>query len=290
MFVLGPLTLLLLLSRPRTWREWIWIGASVALALVFLQAPATNLADRTLRAAGTFFTGAFVMTSLLGGRSLFNRTVLAVTLAATATVGWFAALGIRWSVLRASVIEQQWALYRSLMPNLPEGLPASADIGAGRSAELAAELARGIVTAVQVWPAMNAFLALAGGWLAWTWYHRLASAPIGRPAAPFRQFTFSDHFVWLVIVAGAVTLAPVPDTVSLVAGNVLLFVLALYAGRGIAVIQTALLPAPMGLAIVLSIGGALLLPLALMVATLIGLADTWLDLRRRMAPPEGAMS
>jgi hypothetical protein len=94
----------------------------------------------------------------------------------------------------------------------------------------------------------------------------------------------------LVIVAGAVTLSPLPEPWSLLAGNLLLFLLALYAGRGLAVIQTALQPAPVGLAVVLSIAGALLLPLALIVATLIGLADTWLDLRRRMAPPEGATS
>jgi hypothetical protein len=103
-------------------------------------------------------------------------------------------------------------------------------------------------------------------------------------------FTFADHMIWLVIVAGALTLAPIPHPWSLIAGNVVLFVLALYAGRGLAVIQTALQPAPVGLAVVLSVGGVLLLPLALLVVTLIGLADTWLDLRRRMAPPEGAKS
>lgn len=290
LFVLGPLTLLLLLSRPRTVREWLWIGASVALAFVFLRLPAPTLADRTLRAAGTFFAGAFLMTSLLGGRSLFNRTLLAVTMATTATTGWFVALGIRWSDLRSSIVSTQWTLYRALFPALPDTPPESVEIGGGQAAELAAELAMGISAAVEVWPAMNAILALAGGWLAWTWYHRVAFAPIGLPPAPFRDFTFSDHLVWVVIVAGAVTLARVPHPWSLVAGNLLLFLLALYAGRGLAVIQAALRPAPVGLAIVLSIVGVLLLPLALIVATLIGLADTWLDLRRRMAPPEGALS
>lgn len=289
MFVLGPLTLLLLLSRPRTAREWLWIGASVALAFVFLRLPVT-LADRTLRAAGVFFTGAFVMTSLLGGRSLFNRTLLSVAVATAATVGWFSALGIRWSSLRSSIVATQWSLYRTLFPNLPEVPPAGADIGSGDLAQMAAELAQGISTAVEVWPAINAILALGGGWLAWMWYHRMATAPIGRPAPPFRDFRFSDHLVWLVIVTGAVTLARVPQPWSLLTGNLLLFLLALYAGRGLAVIQTALRPAPVGLAVVLSIAGVLLLPLALMVATLIGLADTWLDLRRRMAPPEGASS
>jgi hypothetical protein len=288
-FVLGPLALLLLLSRPRTVREWLWIAASVALAFVFLGLPVT-LADRTVRAAGAFFTGAFVMTSLLDGRSLFNRALLAVTVATGATVAWFVALGIRWNDLRASIVATQWATYRALMPSLPELPPVGADIGSGSQAQLAADLARGIATAVDVWPAIHAIFALAGGWLAWTWYHRLATAPIGKAPPSFRQFTFSDHLVWLVIVSGAATLAPLPASVSLAAGNVLLFLLALYAGRGLAVIQTALVPAPIGLAIVLSIAAVLLLPLALIVATLIGLADTWLDLRRRMAPTEGALS
>jgi hypothetical protein len=200
------------------------------------------------------------------------------------------ALGIQWSALRATIIAQQWAVYRALLPNLPELPPDTVDIGGGRTAELAADLARTITMAVDVWPAIHAVLALGGGWLAWVWYHRLASAPIGRPPAPFRVFTFADHMIWLVIVAGALTLAPIPHPWSLIAGNVVLFVLALYAGRGLAVIQTALQPAPVGLAVVLSVGGVLLLPLALLVVTLIGLADTWLDLRRRMAPPEGAKS
>jgi hypothetical protein len=268
-------------------REWLWIGASIVLALVFLGLPVT-LADRTVRAAGAFFTGAFVMTSLLGGRSLFNRTLLAVTVATAATSGWFLALGIRWSELRASIVATQWATYRALVPDLPELPPAGAEIGSGARAQLAADLARGISTAVEVWPAIHAVFAMAGGWLAWTWYHRMAAAPIGRPSPPFRQFTFSDHLVWLVILSGAAALAPLPGPLSLVAGNVLLFLLALYAGRGLAVIQTALVPAPIGLAVLLSIVAVLLLPLALMVATLIGLADTWLDLRRRMAPTEGA--
>ena len=291
LFVLGPLTLLLLLSRPRTMREWIWIGASVALALVFLRQP-VSLSDRTLWAAGAFFTGAFVMTSLLGGRSLFNRTMLAAGVAVTATYGWFAALGIGWSELRSSIVTTQWTLYRTLMPDLPEVPPAggAAEIGSGRIAEMAAELARGIGTLADFWPAIHGILALGAGWLAWTWYHRLASDPIGRPAAPFRTFRFSDHLVWLLIVAGAMTLSPIPAPWSLMAGNLLLFLLALYAGRGLAVIQTALQPAPVGLAVVLSIAGILLLPLAWIVTTLIGLADTWLDLRRRMAPPEGALS
>lgn len=286
LFVLGPLTLLLLLSRPRTVREWAWIGASVALALVTLRT-GTALPDRTLRAAGALFTGGFVMASLVGIPSLMRRALASIALAVAGTIAWFAVLRIRWSELQAAITATQWAVYRRFFPGLPDTPPDGSAVTVGTTAEFAVELARNMAALVDLWPAINAVLALIGGWLAWTWYHRVASEPIGAVPRPLREFTFSDHVVWLVIACGAATLAPLPPTVSLVVGNLLLFLLVLYVGRGLAVIRTALLPAPLGLAFILSTAAILLLPLALIVAALVGLADTWLDLRRRMAPPEG---
>ncbi len=288
-FVLGPLALLLFLSRPRTLREWLWIGVSVALAVALLRLPAT-LSERTLRAAAAFFTGAFVMTSLAGVRSLLHRTLTAIGIAVVAVVGWFATLGLSWSDLRESIITSQWALYRLLLDDLPEQMPTAMELDSGVLHGRVAELTRGILTTVEFWPAIHAVLALAGGWLAWTWYHRVASEPIGTRPVPFREFRFWDHLIWLVVIAGAALLMGLPPTADLVVSNLLLFLLALYAGRGLAVIQTALLPAPRALAVLLSVASIVLLPLALMTVTLIGIADTWLDLRRRMAPPEGALS
>lgn len=286
-FVLGPLALLLLLSRPVRMTEWLWIGASAVLALVVLNAPAT-LVDRTVRAAGVCFTGAFVIMSLIGIRSLFRRALLAVIGAAGAVAAWFAMLGIGWTELRAALIDTQWVVYRLFFPQLPEVPPQSSPIGQGRGAEFAAELGRGLTTTVDLWPASQAILALGGGYLAWRWYHRIASSPIGQPARPFRDFTFPDPYVWLVIVAGALALAPLPGGWSLLARNAVVFLLAVYAGRGLAVIQTALVPAPTAMAVLLGVAALFLLPLAVVVATLVGLADTWLDLRRRMAPLQGA--
>jgi hypothetical protein len=287
LFVLGPLALLLFLSRPRTLREWFWIGASVALAWVMLQLP-TSIVDRTIRAAGLLFTGAFVSASLVGVRSLLHRTLLAIAIAAIGTVGWFTVLGLDWSALRSAVTAMQWDVYRIAMPTLPETPPSAGDVALGTTAELASNLARSLAAAADVWPAIQAIMAAVGGWLAWTWYHRVASAPIGAPPRPFREFTFSDHLVWLVILFGGLTLAPLPLAAALVVANLLLFLLALYAGRGLAVLGTALRRAPLGMGFVLSLVALLLLPLALIGLTLLGLADTWLDLRRRMLAPQGA--
>lgn len=286
-FLLGPLTLLLLLSRPATLREWLWIGISVVAALLLLRMPAT-LTDRTIRAAGAFFTGAFVMASLLGVPSLFRRAFFSVGLAAGAVAGWFAVLGLGWNELVSSVRSWQWSALRGVRPELPEAPPTGSAIGGGPAAEAAAQFAAAIDATAMLFPALLAILAMGGGWLAWVWYHRVASHPIGRPSPPFRDFRFSDHLVWLVVLTGALALAPLPEAWTAAGSNLLVFLLALYAGRGLAVIQTALVPAPMGLALLLTAVALVLLPLAVVVCTLLGLADTWLDLRRRLAPPEGA--
>lgn len=286
-FLLGPLTLLLLLSRPRTLREWLWIGISVAAAFVMLRVPAT-LAERTIRAAGAFFTGAFVMTSLLGVPSLFRRALFAVGLTAGATAGWFAALGMGWTDLVTSVRDWEWSAMRLVRPDLPDTPPLGAGIGGSEAEKIAAGFAQGLHATSHLFPAMLAIVAMGGGWLAWVWYHRVASRPIGRPSPPFHEFRFSDHLIWLVVAAGAIALAPLPAGWHALGVNLLVFLLALYAGRGLAVIQTGLRQAPAGLGLLLLATAPFLFPLAVTVCTLTGLADTWLDLRRRMLPPEGA--
>ena len=285
-FFLGPLALLLLLSRPERLREWIWIAIAIAATFVMLRGPAT-LTDRTIRGAGILFTGAFVMMSLLQVRSLFRRTALATLLATATTVGWFRVLGIGWRELTDAVAEYSWAIWRSQIPSLPEVPPEGVPVAAGQSAQLAADLAMAMRAGADLFPAMLALAAMAGGWLAWSWYHRVASHPIGRPPAPWRTLRFSDHLIWVVIVAGALVVLGLDGPGGAVSRNVLLVGLVLYAGRGLAVIQTALVPAPAALGVLLTVGAVLLLPLAGMVCALTGIADTWLDLRRRMVPPEG---
>ena len=64
-----------------------------------------------------------------------------------------------------------------------------------------------------------------------------------------------------------------------------LFGVGLYALRGSAVLATALRYAPRLFVVMLVVGALFLLPFAVGGLALLGLADTWLDFRRRMAPP-----
>ncbi len=285
-FVLGPLAVLLLLSRPRTAREWFWIGLCVVLAAVMLRLPAT-LTGRTIRAAEAFFTGAFVIATVWGVRSLVTRALLAVTASAVVTAGWFAALGIHWSTLRTAFVNDYWVTWRLLSPDLPARPPLMGETGVTAAA---LQIAAAIRDAAGVMPGVLAVFAMAGGYLAWNWYWRLASRPLGPPPQPFRLLRFSDHLVWLLIASAAAALLTPDSAVGIVGRNLLVLMVVLYAGRGLAIVQTSLLPAPRLFVVLVSVTAILLLPFAIVPCVLIGTADTWLDFRRRMAPAEGATS
>lgn len=287
-FFLAPLAILLLVSRPRATREWLWLALALLAGQDLLSAP-VDLADRTIRAAGMFFTGTYVTMALFGNRSLFVRCVVATSAAAAFTTGWFLALRLRFSTLRDAVAMHQWETYRALMKGLPATPPpASEEVLTGTPlAELGYQLARSVEQVSQLFPAMIATTAIAGGWLAWIWYHRISTRPIGAPPGLFRHFRFGDQMVWWLVATLAATLVPLPQGAHLTATNLLAVALGLYAARGLAVLRTLLLNAPPFLVVLLCLIALPLLPLALSGCIVVGVADTWLDLRRRVPPPDG---
>lgn len=287
-FVLGPLAILLLLSRPRTGREWFWIGLSIVAALITLRIPVT-LTGRTIRAAGAFFTGAFVIVTLLGIRSLFQRALIATSAGVALVSVWFVALGLRWASLKASFVADYWTTWHLISPSLPDRPPLAGEGAVNGVTASAAQLAEVLRQTTDLLPALLAIMAMGGGWLAWNWYWRLASHPIGDRPLPFRDFRFSDHLVWFLILgAGGSMLLSAETTARWVANNLLLFMVTLYAARGLAIIHTSLKPAPPLFVVVLFGAALVLFPVAVSFALLVGTADTWFDFRRRMAPTEGA--
>jgi hypothetical protein len=286
-FFLGPLAVCLALSRPRSLRECGWLLLAVAaLCATFLLPP--TLGDRTVRAAGLFFTGTFATLTLLGVRSLFTRVALGIVTATATTAAWFVALGLRWADLRAGIITRTWAGWQAILPDLPaRPEDAGAGIAAGEAGELAAQLAQSVQLLGDFLPGWLALLAFAGGWLAWTWLHRVATRPIGDPPQPFRDLRFNDQLIWLVVLALGALLLPLPSAPATALANLLFVMGGLYAARGLAVIRSALLAAPTALALLLCCLALPVLPLALTGCAVLGMADTWLDLRRRLPSPQG---
>jgi uncharacterized protein YybS (DUF2232 family) len=138
-----------------------------------------------------------------------------------------------------------------------------------------------------LYPGLLALAAIAGLRLAWAWYHRIADRPVGAPPVPFPAFGFNDQLVWGWVVGLALALLPQPAWAPVVGANVLLVWGALYAMRGLAVLVTVGRRTPPTVLVALAVVTVVLLPFVLGGLTIVGLADTWLDFRRRLTPATG---
>jgi hypothetical protein len=169
-------------------------------------------------------------------------------------------------------------------------MPATVSLLDGGAADRAGQVASFLTLCAALYPAGLAVLALAGARLSWAWYQRIAHAPLLPDAPRFREFRFNDQVIWLLLAAIALSLLAPTRGIGLASGNALVVVATLYAVRGTAIARTALLRAsPLFILLLLLI----MLPLFTVVPvglTLLGIADTWLDFRRRMAPPPGVPS
>jgi hypothetical protein len=133
---------------------------------------------------------------------------------------------------------------------------------------------------VKLYPAMLALASLAALGIAWWAFGRLASgdrAPLGS----LREFRFRDELVWVLI--GSVVLLGLPlDALATRLGeNMLTFMAVLYALRGAAVLLViGGAPGPLGVAVAVLLV-VFLYPFVMAAAFLVGLSDTWLDIRKR---------
>lgn len=291
LFLFGPVFFLLALSRPSQRDEWFWmIAVALGIGLIFRGTP--SLTEQTSRSAAAFFSGALVVSTLLEIESLSSRLLLSAGAATGAMVAWFLHLGIRFSGLRAALVTEMWSSYRVMFPELP-AVPLDRAMLAGLSEGARGALPAGLSANVQamgdLYPGILVITALVGGWLAWGWYHRIAARPIGAPPRPLSALRFSDQLVWALIGALALTLSKVSGTIELVASNLLFVLGALYWARGLAITRyvMARLPAPPLFKV--AVTALLVLPLAFGGWLLIGVADTWLDIRRRLQPPQGVL-
>jgi hypothetical protein len=128
-------------------------------------------------------------------------------------------------------------------------------------------------------PSLLALQSLAGLALGWELFHRLSRRALGRPLSPLRDFRFNDQFVWAVAVGLTIFVLPEFAEGRAAAANILVFFGALFALRGLGVLASFrrgwfLVPLVLLLLVVAW-------PVAVVLALGLGLADIWLDVRRR---------
>jgi hypothetical protein len=278
LLIFVPLALLLLGLPPR---PPVLVAFSLAvLWLVF----GGGMVDETLwnfERGWALMLGAWfvVLVALLPDRGFLPRA-LAALLATTASAGALLALNRGgWERLDHAVSDQLRGAASSAVTAWSRlAGPDRVSEEMTRAVQAAAELQ------VKLYPALLALASLAALGVAWWAFGRLARRD-STPIRPLREFRFRDDLVWLLI-AGVLLLAlPLGALATRAGENLLAFMAVLYALRGLAVLAViGSAPGPLGLVlgVVLFV---FMYPFVMAAAFLVGLSDTWLDIRSRRQGP-----
>jgi len=280
-FVLAPLAALLLLSGPSTRREWWWIGVSLAW-LVYTSLVTAGLVDQTVLAAGILICGAFLTMMMRRPRPPFEVALWALALGGAALLFWGVWFGLGWHEIKLAVLREGWALVRGVETPDPEAMAVDTSAALQMYGEA---MSRVVEPMAMLFPATISLVAVGGLTLAWNWYHRISLRPLGPPLARLAEFTFSDHLVWGVVLGLAAMVLPAPPVIQEFGGNLVLFFGGLFTIRGLAVLRTWIRQTPGPLLGLMAFSLLFIWPVAAGGLLSLGLADAWLDFRRRMAPP-----
>jgi hypothetical protein len=274
--VLMPLSLLLLGLPPREWRR-IALGAALWLmALLFSGGPlgTTSLAWATVLAG--MLLG---VTQLRPEWSWLTRSLVAVGASLGICAVWLFGSG-QWAGFDAFLLEHFRRVAGLTLEQLRTSLPNSP-----WTEQFAAAGPRVAQFQWMVFPAVLALQSLAAlGVAAWM-FGRLDRSQNRWPVLrPLREFRFNDQLIWLLIAGLVAIVLPLDGIFDRIGWNALLFMGSLYALRGVAVFAFLAAGLPTAFSVMLAVFATLFLyPIVLTAALLVGVGDTWLDVRGRAA-------
>ena len=229
------------------------------------------------RAWGLMVTGWFVaLTMSVPTWGLTSRAIGAVMGSLATTVALLSARAGAWSAL-------DWTISDSLVSSVASTLDALTVLWQGRPVSPAFVTTMYQIAEYQaaVFPALIGLASVAALGVAW-WVVTYETGGGDQGLGPIAVFRFNDHLVWLLIGGLLLLVTRWGDAVWRVGANAVVFMGALYAvrGAGVAVFVSR------GLSLigygVVALGLLLFSPVVVGTAMLIGIADTWLDLRARV--------
>jgi hypothetical protein len=266
----GPLAGCLILTRPKSLREWSWILAAITVAALSYAA-SSSVAQQIFLAYGVAFTGAFLALRIWRpGPVLPRAAVAAIDTAVLIAIGAWA-FGLEWAGIRAALETQ----FQDALRLVTSGSP----VPAGQLDQLRETMR----TMASVYPGVAILGAIGGGALGSALAWHISDGQSGLEPGRFSNFRFNDHLIWGAILTMALVLLPLRAPFGELVANALVVWVG-YVARGAAVtgfaertlagatpLQSGPRRAP---ALTYALGGLLL-----------GLADTWLDFRRVESPP-----
>ena len=250
--------------------------ATVSLALLLLAAAAVGFREpaplwHIERGWAALLAGGFaVATALLPARPLLARALLAVGIGA-AVVGVAAALrpeliaGLDWHI--TGQFERALGRYNFE----PLGGP-GVDAAVRRAAAVWEAVYPGMLVLASVSAlAVTAYLVA-----------RIRGEVSGLP--PLGRFRFAEHLVWVLVLGLALLVLPAGAWAGRLGGNLVAAMGGLYVLRGTAVFACVVASTIRSGRIVAALGivAVLLYPVTIGATLVVGVSDTWLDLRSRL--------
>lgn len=266
----------LLIALPAE-RRWRMAGLGALLWAIAVVLPGGALAALS-RGWGLLLGGAFLLVTLFRPQwGVLARALLALALAAGVSLAGLGGAG-SWAAVDGRVQTHVQTVSSLTLASLGAQTENSAWVKElGASAERVAELQW------MLFPAVLGLQSLAALGLASWWVARIRrEAGASFRLSPLREFRFNDQLVWVVIGGLVLLIAPLGAEATRIGCNALFFMGGLYALRGLAVFLFFSGGAPPVFSILFGVLVAVFLyPLVLTAAVLVGLGDTWLDIRGR---------
>ena len=269
-----PLAALLVAGELSGPRDWALVVVAFALGIGGLLGTPEGRLDAVVATYEAIAVVVFIGIALLAPGSLLGMTLCAV---ATAMLGALALAWLQWGAapfrpLHLEAMHETVSQLRQLTDRYPKQV----------SPEL---LARIVSTTI---PATLALQTFAGFALAWQLHARLGRRPLGAALQPFREFRFGDGWIWGVVAALTIWLVPALAAFKGAALNLSVVLGALYLLRGAAIVVAFASATGISTTVLTLIGVAaaiFAIPLLLILPGLwtLGLFDTWMEFRRRLA-------
>jgi hypothetical protein len=275
--VLLPLAILTVGVPHGRSSRWVGIGIVLwVLALLVAAGPLAGLSRGWALIVGSIF---FATSVARPSWDVTSRALVAV--AGGLVGGMIGLLATEQAGTLDQLIRTHFATISSMtIGDLQERMPDSAWI-----AELNAATEQISTLQADLFPALLALQTMAALALACWWVARL-----GRSSSPtfavhrLRDFRFQDQLIWLLIAALLLYLLPIPEVGDRIAMNLILFMVGLYALRGLAIfVFLAGGTRSIATLVLGAVALVFLYPIAFTAALVLGVGDTWLDVRGRIA-------
>ncbi len=296
-------------ATERTERRWVrvlpllliavWVPGLVTIPFVLLAVMLPRRGSRVLAFAALALFVTLTASPPTGGLWYIQRG-WAVVLG-----GWFVAVTLKWP--RASFTTRALgsvfgttaaaALLLARSPNAFAALDTLVRVRVNTAAlafeeaaqrtadpqtiERVAAWTESMIQAVQaLYPSALLIASVCALGAAWWGYVRLAQGS-DRGLGSLRDFRFNDQMIWIAIAAVGLLLWGAPEMGNRLGANALVFMSALYAVRGAAVVVFVMGGVSFTGGILVSLGMLVVPPVVLSLAVFIGLGDTWLHVRER---------